>query len=193
MDNPPFDNAPGADRCEYVKQSKRKQQFSFKKENAPLAGCFTRGVCIRGRRFFTFNGMDWDEEQHLHPDERFLTMVSSAIEPVESLGNYFDTANSTLNPHNRGYTFYVYGTLPLIVAVSSLGESLEMAGYGDIHLVGRALSATVDLLTVLLVFLTGERLYDRRVGVWAAAFSAVAVLQFNNLIFIPSILLPAFL
>ena len=125
--------------------------------------------------FLRFNGIDWDEEQHLHPDERFLTMVSSAIEPVESLGDYFDTANSTLNPHNRGYTFYVYGTLPLII-VRYVGEWLEMTGYGDIHLVGRALSATVDLLTVLLVFLTGERLYDRRVGVWAAAFSAVAVL-----------------
>ena len=39
-------------------------------------------------------------------------MVETAIEPVESLAQYFDTQNSTLNPHNRGYGFYVYGTLP---------------------------------------------------------------------------------
>ena len=129
--------------------------------------------------FLRFTGIDWDEDQHLHPDERFLTMVSSAIEPVDSLGDYFDTANSSLNPHNRGYTFYVYGTLPLIV-VRYVGEWLEMTGYGDVHLVGRALSATVDLLTVLLVFLTGERLYGRRVGVLAAAFSAVAVLPIQQ-------------
>ncbi len=129
--------------------------------------------------FLRFTGIDWDEDQHLHPDERFLTMVSSAITPVESLGDYFDTANSSLNPHNRGYTFYVYGTLPLIV-VRYVGEWLEMTGYGDIHLVGRALSATVDLLTVLLVFLTAERLYDRRVGWLAAAFAAVAVLPIQQ-------------
>ena len=24
-------------------------------------------------------GVDWDEQQHLHPDERFLTMVESAL------------------------------------------------------------------------------------------------------------------
>ncbi len=125
--------------------------------------------------YLRFSGTDWDEDQHLHPDERFLTMVTSAITPVESLGDYFDTANSSLNPHNRGHTFYVYGTLPLIV-VRYVGEWFEMTGYGGIHLVGRALSATVELLTVFLVFLTAERLYDRRVGVLAAAFSAVTVL-----------------
>ena len=27
-------------------------------------------------------GLDWDIDQHLHPDERFLTMVESSIEPV---------------------------------------------------------------------------------------------------------------
>ena len=129
--------------------------------------------------YLRFNGLSWDEDQHLHPDERFLTMVSSAIAPVEHWRDYFDTANSSLNPHNRGYTFYVYGTLPLFVT-RYVGEWLKMTGYGDIHLVGRALSAVVDLLTVLLVFLTAERLYNRRVGLLAAAFYAVAVLSIQQ-------------
>jgi len=129
--------------------------------------------------FLRFTGINWDEDQHLHPDERFLTMVSAAIEPVDSLSDYFDTANSSLNPHNRGYTFYVYGTLPLIV-VRYIGEWVEMTGYGDIHLVGRALSATVDLLTVLLVFLTAQRLYDRRIGLLSAAFAALAVVPIQQ-------------
>ena len=29
-------------------------------------------------------GLDWDEGQHLHPDERFLTMVESGISPVKA-------------------------------------------------------------------------------------------------------------
>src|SRR5687768_15805291 len=49
-----------------------------------------------------FSGQDWDQGQHLHPDERFLTMVETAISwPEEGLlGTYFDEAHSTLNPRN---------------------------------------------------------------------------------------------
>ena len=129
--------------------------------------------------FLRFNGRDWDEDQHLHPDERFLTMVSSSIAPVERLGEYFDTENSPLNPANRGYTFFVYGTLPLFLTRYA-GEWTGMTGYGDIHLVGRALSASVDFLIILLVFLTAKRLYDRRVGMLAAAFYAVLVLPIQQ-------------
>jgi YYY domain-containing protein len=137
-------------------------------------------VCILATgAFLRFTGINWDEDQHLHPDERFLTMVSTAIEPVQHFGEYFDTENSSLNPHNRGYTFYVYGTLPLF-AVRYVGEWMEMTGYGDIHLVGRALSAMIDLLTVFLVFLTGERLYNRRIGLLAAAFAAVMVVPIQQ-------------
>ena len=64
---------------------------------------------------FRFTGIAWDGNQHLHPDERFLTMVETAISPVSSPAEYFDTANSKLNPNNYGYTFYVYGTLPLFI------------------------------------------------------------------------------
>ena len=78
------------------------------------------GVLLIGG-YFRFLGLNWDDNQHLHPDERFLTMVETSIQPVRSLGEYFDTANSSLNPHNRGYGFYVYGTLPLFV-VCYMGE-----------------------------------------------------------------------
>ena len=61
------------------------------------------------------NGLFWGEYQYLHPDERFLVWVGADISPVESLSQYFDTANSSLNPVNRGHGFYVYGTLPMFV------------------------------------------------------------------------------
>ncbi|MEN6435032.1 MAG: hypothetical protein ABFD58_04345, partial [Anaerolineaceae bacterium] len=55
------------------------------------------GILMLGA-YFRFVGLDWDDDQHLHPDERFLTMVETAIQPVHSLSEYFDTEHSTLNP-----------------------------------------------------------------------------------------------
>ncbi len=62
------------------------------------------------------SGLFWGENQYLHPDERFLVWVGTDISPVESMSEYFDTQNSSLNPHNRGHGFYVYGTLPMFLA-----------------------------------------------------------------------------
>lgn len=129
--------------------------------------------------YLRFVGQDWDVEQHLHPDERFLTMVESSLQPVGSLGEYFDTANSTLNPNNRGHGFFVYGTLPILM-VRYLAEALGSTGYGNVYLVGRTLSAVMDLLTVALVFFIGARLFSRKVGVLGAAFSTFAVLQIQQ-------------
>src|SRR5512142_2348926 len=82
--------------------------------------------------YFRTVGLNWDAGQHLHPDERFLTMVESALAPVGTSpgqlgpaptvatqqwragyldvmpdcaqwGGYFDTFCSPLNPQNRGY------------------------------------------------------------------------------------------
>ena len=136
-------------------------------------------IILTAGAYFRFIGLNWDQEQHLHPDERFLTMVETAIKPVENLGDYFDTANSTLNPRNQGYTFYVYGTWPLFI-VRYVSDWLNMTGYGNVYLVGRALSALVDLLTILIVFIVGARLYDRRVGILASSFYAFSVLAIQQ-------------
>ena len=136
-------------------------------------------LILLGGAYLRFIGQDWDVEQHLHPDERFLTMVESSLIPVNSLRDYFDTANSTLNPNNQGHTFFVYGTLPIFM-VRYLAEALGSTGYGSVYLVGRTLSAVMDLLSVVLVFFIGTRLYNRKVGILGAAFSAFAVLQIQQ-------------
>lgn len=136
-------------------------------------------LILAGGAYLRFVGQDWDVEQHLHPDERFLTMVESSLVPVGSLGEYFDTANSTLNPTNRGHSFFVYGTLPIFM-VRYLAEWLGNTGYGSVYLVGRTLSAVMDLLSVAVVFFIGTRLYSRKVGLIGAAFSALAVLQIQQ-------------
>jgi YYY domain-containing protein len=130
-----------------------------------LAGAYLRLV-----------GDDWGEEQYLHPDERFLLFVVSDISPVQSLGEYFDTSVSTLNPNNRGHTFYVYGTLPIFLARYAVEWVYGHSGFNEVTQVGRPLSAIFDLLTILLVYVVAARLHDRRVGLLAAAFYAAAVL-----------------
>ncbi len=162
-------------------------------------------LAFAGAAWFRLMGLDWDQGQHLHPDERFLTMVSSALEPVNNLGEYFDTANSPLNPHNRGYGFYVYGTLPVFIvrhvaewmsqiAIAAsdyalknpqgvflplanwLGQVTTWAGYSEITLVGRFLAAVSDLASIGLLYLIARRLYDRRVASLAAAFAGFSVM-----------------
>ena len=57
---------------------------------------------------FRLYGVNWDQHQHLHPDERFLTMVASAAKVPSSFSDYLDPKTSTLNPYNLGHGFYVY-------------------------------------------------------------------------------------
>lgn len=101
---------------------------------------------------FRFTGLNWDANQHLHPDERFLTMVANGISWPSSITEYFDTTTSPLNPHNRNFSFYVYGTFPLFL-VKAIAEALGRGDYNNLTLVGRALSAMLDMGTLMLVFL----------------------------------------
>ncbi len=126
-----------------------------------------------------FTGLDWDEGQHLHPDERFLTMVETALGWPTSLQQYFDTAKNPLSPYNHDYGFFVYGTLPLYL-VKWVGLLLDRSGYDQIHLVGRALSGLFDLGSILVVYFVGRRLYGWRVGLLGAALLSLSVLNIQQ-------------
>lgn len=130
--------------------------------------------------YFRLTGLLWGEYTFLHPDERFLIWVGADISPVKSLGEYFDTPNSSLNPNNRGHGFYVYGTLPMFLARYAAEWYYGQSGWNEMTQTGRALSSLADLGVVLLVYLTASRAYDRRVGLLAMAFSAGAVLQIQQ-------------
>lgn len=128
---------------------------------------------------FRFTGVNWDDEQHLHPDERFLTMVSTAIRLPDSVGQYFDTAKSPMNPYNNNFGSFVYGTAPLFI-VRLIAQVLDQADYGQIYLVGRIVSAVFDLITCAMVFAIGRRLFDVRVGLFGAFLYAIAVLPIQQ-------------
>ncbi len=129
--------------------------------------------------YFRTIGVDWDQGRHLHPDERFLSMVLNSMTPVPDVKTYFDTSTSTLNPGNVGYQFFVYGTLPLFI-IRYVGEWTGQTGYDPITIVGRQLSAIADILTILLVFLIALRLFDEKIGLVAAALYAFAVLPIQQ-------------
>jgi len=120
------------------------------------------------------SGNNWDDGQHIHPDERFLTLVETHIEVPSSLGEYFNSEQSPFNPYNRGEGSFVYGTFPLFF-VRIVAEVLNKADYGNINLVGRFLAGLFDVGSVLLVFLVGRRLYGRNVGLLAAFLLTSAV------------------
>ena len=120
--------------------------------------------------FLRFMGANWGEYQYLHPDERFLVWVGADISPVQNLSEYFDTANSTLNPHNRGHGFYVYGTLPMFLVRYVTEWTQDQAGWQEVIDVGRSLSALADVLTVWLVYLVGGASTTGAWGCWRRHF-----------------------
>ena len=152
--------------------------------------------------------LDWDEGTHLHPDERYLTMVTAALGSLEYPAQYWDTATSPLNPENRNFGGYVYGTLPLFAA-RTVGSWIDRAcgeeptlfaglirgflfgaqqpcypgtytGYAGVHLVGRYLSTLADLLTLLALVLLARRLFGNTTALLAGALYAFAVLPIQH-------------
>lgn len=123
--------------------------------------------------------LDWDAGRHLHPDERFLTMVTDAIAAPDDVATYFDTARSPLNPGNENFRFFVYGTLPLFVT-RAVAVATGHATYEQLPIVGRVLSAGWDLGTVLLTWRLGVLLGGSALGLAAAALVATSVTSIQH-------------
>ncbi len=162
-----------------------------------------------------WTGIDWDDYNHYHPDERYITWVATTIEWPSSWSDALDPARSSFNPfqwpadaESAGIEVlqdeprkFAYGHVPLYLGVAA-ARLVEKIGPGlrglfangwllttDIlnardaiefrHLtaVTRALSGLVDALLILVIFLTGRRMYSAEVGLLAAAFLALNVMH----------------
>lgn len=113
---------------------------------------------------FRFSGVNWDDNTHLHPDERFLTMVGIDTRIPKSFSDYLNPKASSLNPvnlfdneGNRKYPFYVYGALPLTLT-KIIAAISDNDNYNGFTITGRLFSAFLDLLVVMLIFKTIELL-----------------------------------
>src|SRR6266571_6107628 len=126
---------------------------------------------------FRLYGLEtWDSDSHQHPDERFLTIVASAVSTPPSIGDYFNTQRSTLNPYANGQDRYAYGQLPLTVT-RIVAEWTERASYDKVYGVGRALSALADLGTIVFAWLLARRVFGVRTAHLTALLLAVTVLD----------------
>ena len=134
-------------------------------------------------------GIDWDHGQRLHPDELFIVdwVLVDRIRPTwpPDLGNLLDPATSPLNPRSVDPATgefrddYAYGALPLLVteaaaAVVSAATGADWQAADRVYLVGRALSALLDTVTVLVVYRIGRRVASARAALLAATVAALA-------------------
>lgn len=159
--------------------------------------------------FFRYFNPNWDNGHQLHPDERWIYEVVSGaggnppLQLPSSLHQFFDITPKTgspLDPH-----FFAYGSLPfyllaLVAAVVSfIGTHVPgLSGwsaantYTQLPLIGRPLSATLDLLTVTLVYVLGRRVYGYWTAVLGMALAAFTVLdiQLSHFYAVDTVLVP---
>ncbi len=122
-------------------------------------------------------GINWDQNQHLHPDERFLTMTVNSMTWPSSFSQYINPNVSTLNPYNIGAGFYVYGTLPTtIIKYFSSFSIFDEFQYNNITLTGRLFSALFDVGVVYLIYLIAADLFDKKVALTASILYAISTL-----------------
>lgn len=154
------------------------------------------GFCLR-----TFN-VDWAEGQLPHPDERStIAFYAPSIRWPTEPGTFFDPRRSTLNPlwdvSSNSRRSYTYGHFPLYLLVvaghltqklapvaETIGAPQEYVDMMRIAVgspgyawVGRLMMAIADTITLLYLFLIGRRVYNKHVGLLAAALGAFTVLQ----------------
>src|SRR5215472_3027536 len=132
----------------------RMRQFVPQKPRADRLQFLVLGLILLVAAAFRLNALaTWDDNSHQHPDERFMTIVASSVSIPASIGDYFNTAHSSLNPYANGQSNYAYGQLPLTLT-RAVAEALPVCpgciaftSYDRVYQVGRALSALADVGT----------------------------------------------
>jgi len=156
--------------------------------------------------FYRFNWVNWNQGTDLHPDEYGLTGTLTQLSIPKNLSDYFNTRLSPISPYQKydengnptvggpdnrmrwgqWPIIIIRGTAEMLNSIeerfrkSDSPEYWNFTGYGEMRLLGRSLSALADTLSLLMIFLIGARLYGRRVGLLAAALSALAVMQIQQ-------------
>ena len=101
-------------------------------------------------------GLNWDQGNLFHPDERQLLMISQ---------------NLSINDLDPGW--YNYGTLPLyILEIFSFG----MEELNNLRFPGRILSSFFDSVTIFIVGELGKRFHTKLTGVISSIFYSTCIL-----------------
>ncbi|HEY3991789.1 MAG TPA: DUF2298 domain-containing protein, partial [Ktedonobacteraceae bacterium] len=162
----------------------------------PFALCITAVLGLVVRLY----GLDWDEMllrsqwmtrlygpgagvgANFHPDERQIMYQVVKLRWPTSWAQFFNQANSPLNPH-----FFAYGTFPLYL-LASVGNFLShisptLADFAHLTLTGRVLNVLFDTGTILItawlaLLLQPDPTSDRR-RAWSVALLAAACVAFT--------------
>jgi len=133
---------------------------------------FAIGILLR------FIGIDWDQNHHLHPDERAISMFVGGLNFPNSWAQFF-SPDSPLNPK-----FFAYGSFPIYLLFflaripGMIFSNLAFLGsYDGAALFGRVVMGIVDVGIIGMVFLVGKKFFSKKVGIIAALFSTFTVLQ----------------
>jgi len=145
--------------------------------------------------YLRLTGLDWGQGGGQHPDENHFSGVleslrtqkcDNPIVPVPacpsnlkhwiSIGDYFNSATSPLNPYNYPVGSYVYGDLPMTIIRIAADATNEKY----LREFGRQFSAFADLFAIFFLYLLVSHLYGRRVGLLASLFSALTVMQIQQ-------------
>jgi YYY domain-containing protein len=124
--------------------------------------------------------MDWDRGHVylFHPDERALaySAIANISFPIPPDLAKLLRPDSPLNPH-----FFNYGNLPMYLTRAGahvLSFAIKNAWTNEnLWMAGRGLSAIFDILTILIAYRLGRKLYGRRVGLLAALLGSFTVMH----------------
>lgn len=140
--------------------------------------------------YFRFDGLNWNQSANLHPDEYGLTGTLTRMQWPQTLDEYFNTRLAPLSPYQKfdeNGQFVAdgpdngmrWGQWPIII-LKGAAVLLDKQGYDEQRLLGRQLSALADVLSLIVLYFIGARLYNRRVALLAATLSALAVMQIQQ-------------
>ena len=138
---------------------------------------------------FRFTGSNFDSGTSQHPDERFIVGRTLTLGWPESWEQFTNIELSPLNLRNLANNHdYIYGSLPVYMGratgwlldnvlppTDARPKGYYLRDYPGIAQAGRHLAAVFDLITIVLVFLIGRRLFSSGAGLVAAALVAFAV------------------
>src|SRR4051812_25279273 len=132
--------------------------------------------------------INWDHGADLHPDELFVAKIV-LIDRIHlnlpgDLAQLLDPATSGLNPRSADpstgrFREFAYGALPLwmtdfVAWVLSRLTGVNWNASEHAYLVGRAISAVLSALTVVIIAALGRAAAGIKVGLVAALFAGLA-------------------
>lgn len=124
--------------------------------------------------FFRFYNTNWDQNTHLHPDERAIVMYSMPLKIPSTLSEFL-SPQSSWNPH-----FFAYGSFPLyLLKISSETFSYifpTITTYDGITILGRTISGLFDIGTLTMLFFLAKHLFGKKIGLISSSIYAVSTL-----------------